>query len=76
MGSLVTGEQRCAIFERVRRGRARSGARSRIVLALIEELDRSPFELTDEQLAEVRRILAGEIEALDAFDARLSRFGL
>ena len=36
-------------------GRASGSARLRIILALIEELDRRPFELTDEQLAEVRR---------------------
>lgn len=49
------------------------------MLALIEEQDCSPLELTDEQLAEVRRRRAdtnAKPLTLEEFDARLSRFGL
>ncbi len=51
-------------------------ARLRIKLALIEEQDSCPFELTDEQLAEVRRRRAdnpSKLLALEEFDARPSR---
>jgi hypothetical protein len=72
-------EQLDVIFERVRRWpreRQREGAE---MLALIEEQDGSPLELTDEQLAEVRRRRAdtnSKLLTLEEFDARLSRFGL
>ena len=49
------------------------------MLLLIEEQDQSPFQLTDEQLAEVRRRRAdkdAKLLTLEEFDARLSRFGL
>ncbi len=49
------------------------------MLALVEELDRSPFELTDEQLAEVRRRRADTNSkplTLEEFDGRLSCSGL
>ena len=46
---------------------------------LIEEQDGSPFQLTDEQLAEVRRRRAdtdSKLLTLEELDTRLSRFGL
>lgn len=72
-------EQLDVIFERVRgwpRERQREAAE---ILALIEEQDSSPLELTDEQLAEVRRRRAdasAKLSTLEEFDAGLSRFGL
>lgn len=72
-------EQLDIALERVRswpRERQREAA---AMLRLIEEQDASPFQLTDEQLAEVRRRRAdkdAKLLALEELDARLSRFGL
>ena len=60
-------------------GRASRSARLRIKLTLIEQQDSSPFELTDEQLAEMRRRRAdtnSKILTLDEADARACRVGL
>jgi hypothetical protein len=49
------------------------------LLTLIEEQDQSPFQLTGEQLAEVRRRREdkdAKFLTLEEFRARLSRFGL
>jgi hypothetical protein len=46
------------------------------MLTLIEQQDSSPFELTDEQLAEMRRRRAdtkAKLLAREGLDARLSR---
>jgi hypothetical protein len=72
-------EQLDIALERVRswpRERQREAA---AMLRLIEEQDASPFQLTDEQLAEVRRRRAdkdAKLLTLEELDARLSRFGL
>jgi hypothetical protein len=72
-------EQLDTVLERVRswpRERQREAA---AMLRLIEDQDTSPFQLTDEQLAEVRRRRAdkdAKLLALEELDARLSRFGL
>ncbi len=72
-------EQLDTVLERVRswpRERQREAA---AMLRLIEEQDSSPLQLTDEQLAEVRRRRAdndAKLLTLEEFDARLSRFGL
>jgi hypothetical protein len=57
-------------------GGARSSSRLRTMLTLIEQQDSSPFELTDEQLAEMRRRRAdtkAKLLAREGLDARLSR---
>ncbi len=67
------------IFERVRRWPRERQREAAEMLALIEEQDSSPVELTDEQLTEVRRRRAdasAKLLTLEEFDARLSRFGL
>jgi hypothetical protein len=49
------------------------------LLELIEEHDNSPYRLTDEQVAEVRRRMAdtsGPSVTLDEMDERLRRLGL
>jgi hypothetical protein len=49
------------------------------VIATIEEQDASPYELSDEQLAEVRRRRSEsypETLSFDAFTERLRRFGV
>ena len=72
-------EQLDVIFERVRRWPRERQREAAAMLALIEEQDSSPLELTDEQLAEVRRRRAdasAKLLTLEEFDARLSRFGL
>ena len=72
-------EQLDTVLERVRswpRERQREAA---AILRLIEEQDASPFQLTDEQLAELRWRRAdkdAKLLTLEEFDARLSRFGL
>jgi hypothetical protein len=68
-----------AILERVRRWAPERQREAAEMLLLIEEQDQSPFRLTDEQLAEVRRRRAdkdAKLLTLEEFDARLSRFGL
>ena len=60
---LVTGEQQDTVFERGQpwpRERQRNTAG---MLALLDEQESSPFELTDEQLAEVQRRRADAIQA-------------
>ena len=72
-------EQLNVIFERVRRWPRERQREAAEMLALIEEQDSSPLELTEEQLAEVRRRRAdanAKLLTLEEFDARLSRFGL
>ena len=72
-------EQLDVIFERVRRWPRERQREAAEMLALIEEQDSSPLELTDEQLAEVRSRRAdtgAKLLTLKEFDARLSRFGL
>jgi hypothetical protein len=72
-------EQLDVIFERVRRWPRERQREAAEMLALIEEQDGSPLELTDEQLAEVRRRRAdadSKLLTLEEFDASLSRFGL
>jgi hypothetical protein len=72
-------EQIEAILERVRNWPAERQREAAELLTLIEDLDQSPFQLTDEQLAEVRRRRADEdskLLTLEEFDSRLSRFGL
>lgn len=72
-------EQIDAILERVRQWPAERQREAAELLTLIEEQDQSPFQLTDEQLAEVRRRRAdkdAKLLTLDDFDARLARFGL
>ena len=57
-------------------GRARSSSRLRTMLTLIEQQDSSPFELTDEQLAEMRRRRAdtkAKFLSREGLDAGLSR---
>ncbi|MGC2395095.1 MAG: hypothetical protein WA579_03755 [Rhodomicrobium sp.] len=71
--------QRDANLERVRRWAPERQREAAEMLLLIEEQDQSPFQLTDEQLAEVRRRRAdkdAKLLTLEEFDARLSRFGL
>jgi hypothetical protein len=49
------------------------------LLAIIEEQDSSPYRLTEEQVAEVRRRRAEKDPAtltLEEFDQRLRRFGV
>jgi len=75
----MNNEQLDVIFERVRRWPRERQREAAAMLALIEEQDSSPLELTDEQLAEVRRRRAdasAKLLTLEEFDARLSRFGL
>ncbi|MGA9267650.1 MAG: hypothetical protein WCF79_13660 [Rhodomicrobium sp.] len=72
-------EQIEAILERVRRWAPERQREAAEMLLLIEEQDQSPFRLTDEQLAEVRRRRAdkdAKLLTLEEFDARLSRLGL
>ncbi|MGA9548748.1 MAG: hypothetical protein WBS14_13860 [Rhodomicrobium sp.] len=72
-------EQIDAILERVRRWAPERQREAAEMLLLIEEQDQSPFRLTDEQLAEVRRRRAdkdAKLLTLEEFDARLSRLGL
>lgn len=72
-------EQIEAILERVRHWPAERQREAAELLTLIEDLDQSPFQLTDEQLAEVRRRRADEdskLLTLEEFNSRLSRFGL
>ena len=75
----MNNEQLDVIFERVRRWPRERQREAAAMLALIEEQDSSPLELTDEQLAEVRRRRAdasAKLLTLEEFDARLSRCGL
>ena len=75
----MNSEQLDVIFERVRRWPRERQREAAEMLALIEEQDSSTLELTDEQLAEVRRRRAdasAQLLTLEDFDARLSRFGL
>jgi hypothetical protein len=75
----MNNEQLDMILERVRHWPPRRQRDAAEMLLLIEEQDKSPFQLTDEQLAEVRRRRADEVSkllALDELDARLARFGL
>jgi hypothetical protein len=72
-------EQIDVILERVRRWAPERQREAAEMLLLIEEQDQSPFQLMDEQLAEVRRRRAdkdAKLLTLEEFDARLSRFGL
>ena len=75
----MNNEQLDVIFERRRRWPRERQREAAEMLALIEEQDSSPLELTEEQLAEVRRRRAdanAKLLTLEEFDARLSRFGL
>jgi hypothetical protein len=66
------------ILERVRRWTPERQRAAAEMLTLIEEQDNSPFQLTVEQLAEVRRRRAdagAKLLTLEELDARLSRFG-
>lgn len=72
-------EQIDAILERVRHWPAERQREAAELLTLLEDLDQSPFQLTDEQLAEVRRRRADKDSKLltfEEFNSRLSRFGL
>ena len=72
-------EQIDVILERVRHRPAERQREAAELLTLIEEQDQSPFELSDEQLAEVRRRRVEKdtkLLTLEEVDARLSRFGL
>jgi hypothetical protein len=72
-------EQLDTVLERVRSWPRERQLEAAAMLRLIEEQDASPFQLTDEQLAEVRRRRAdkeAKLLTLEEFDARLSRFGL
>jgi hypothetical protein len=72
-------EQLDTMLERVRRWTRERQLEAAHMLMLIEEQDTSPFRLTGEQLAEVRRRRAdkdSKLLTLEEFDARLSRFGL
>lgn len=67
------------ILERVRRWTPERQREAAEILAFIEEQDNSPFQLTDEQLAEVQRRRAdagAKLLTLEEFDASLSRFSL
>ena len=58
---------------------AEAQGKDAVQIALIEELDGSRLELTDEQLAEVRSRRAdtnSTLLTLEEFDARPNRFGL
>jgi hypothetical protein len=72
-------EQLDTVLKRVRSWAPERQREAAEMLLLIEEHDQSPFQLTDEQLAEVRRRRAdkdAKLLTLEEFDARLSRFGL
>ena len=72
-------EQIDAILERVRHWPEERQREAAELLTLIEDMDQSPFQLTDQQLAEVRRRRTdkdAKLLTLEEFDARLSRFGL
>jgi hypothetical protein len=72
-------EQLDTVLKRVRSWAPERQREAAEMLLLIEEQDQSPFQLTDEQLAEVRRRRAdkdAKLLTLEEFDARLSRFGL
>ncbi len=67
------------IIERVRRWPRERQEYAVEMLRLIEEQDSSPFQLSDEQLAEVRRRredTSAKILTLEEFDKRLQRFGV
>jgi hypothetical protein len=75
----MTDEQLDIILERVRHWPPKRQREAAELLLLIEERDKSPFQLSDEQLAEVRRRRADEgakLLTLEEFDERLARFGL
>ena len=68
-----------ALFERMRTWPKERQEDAAEVLALIEEHDRSPYRLTDEQVAEVRRRLVHKNPSaltLDQLDARLRLLGI
>jgi hypothetical protein len=72
-------EQLDTVLKRVRSWAPERQREAAEMLLLIEEQDQSPFQLTDEQLAEVRRRRAdkdAKLLTLEEFDARLNRFGL
>jgi len=72
-------EQLDTVLKRVRSWAPERQREAAEMLLLIEEQDQSPFQLSDEQLAEVRRRRAdkdAKLLTLEEFDARLSRFGL
>jgi hypothetical protein len=75
----MTDEQLDVILERVRHWPRERQRKAAEMLMLIEEQDNSPLQLSDEQLAEIRRRRAykdAKLLTLEEFDARLSRFGL
>jgi hypothetical protein len=75
----MTDEQLTLIFERVRHWPRERQRKAAELLMLIEEQDSSALQLSDEQLAEVRRRRAGKdakLLTLEEFDARLRRFGI
>lgn len=75
----MTEQQLDVIFERVRRWPRERQREAAEILTLLEEQDSSLLELTDEQLAEVRRRRAdadSKLLTLEELDAGLTRFGL
>jgi hypothetical protein len=75
----MTDEQLALIFERVRHWPRERRRKAAEILMLIEEQDSSALQLSDEQLAEVRRRRADKDAkplTLEEFDARLRRFGI
>ena len=76
---FMTRDQVKAVLDRVLTWPPERQEDAAELLALIEEQDRSPYRLTDEQLAEVRRRRAEKNPAtltLEQFDQRLRRFGV
>jgi hypothetical protein len=76
---FMTRDQVKAVLDRVLSWPPERQEDAAELLALIEEQDRSPYRLTDEQLAEVRRRRAEKNPAtltLEQFDQRLRRFGV
>jgi len=75
----MTDDQLNTILERVRQWPRERQEDAAEMLMLIEEQDGSPFQLAEEQLAEVKRRRAdtgATLLTLEEFDKRLRRFGL
>ena len=74
----MTDDQLNTILERVRQWPRERQEDAAEMLMLIEEQDGSPFQLAEEQLAEVRRRRAdtgAPLLTLEEFDKRLQRQG-
>jgi hypothetical protein len=75
----MTKDQVKTILERVLTWPQQRQEDAAELLLLLEEQDRSPYRLTDEQVEEVRRRRAeknAETLTLEEFDKRLRRFGV